>query len=143
MTAPPSWLTRETASLSAAYRAQRLPHGLLIHEAPGAGGEWLAQWLAALVLCEHPERAPCGSCAGCQRVAAGQHPDLTRVQPLEDSRQIRIEQVRELSAELSLTAHQGRYKVALVMPADSMNRFAQPVYWLSTIACRASRTRLK
>jgi len=46
------------------------------------------------------------------------------VRPLDDSRQIRIEQVRELTSELALTSHQGRYKVGVLAPADSMNRFA-------------------
>jgi DNA polymerase-3 subunit delta' len=32
--------------------------------------------------------------------------------------------VRELGGELALTAHQGGYKVGILTPADSMNRFA-------------------
>jgi DNA polymerase-3 subunit delta' len=101
-----------------------MPHALLIHEAPGAGGEWLATWTAQLVLCQHRERAPCGACTSCQRVPAGQHPDLLNLRLIEESRQIRIEQVRELSQELALTSHQGGYKVAIVSPADLLNRFA-------------------
>jgi DNA polymerase-3 subunit delta' len=46
------------------------------------------------------------------------------VQPTEESKQIRIEQVRDLCAELALTSHQGGYKVGILSPADSMNRFA-------------------
>jgi DNA polymerase-3 subunit delta' len=120
----PAWLGPETARLRGAYTAGRLPHALLIHEAPGAGGEWLAGWTAQMVLCRSAEEAPCGRCAPCQRAAQGQHPDLTVVRPLEASTQIRIEQVRELTADLTLTAHQGGYKVVILSPADSMNRFA-------------------
>jgi DNA polymerase-3 subunit delta' len=46
------------------------------------------------------------------------------LRPQEDSRQIRIEQVRELSAELALTSHAGGYKVGILTPADALNRFA-------------------
>jgi DNA polymerase-3 subunit delta' len=46
------------------------------------------------------------------------------LQPIEESKQIRIEQIRELSEELALTAHQGSYKVAVITPADTLNRFA-------------------
>jgi DNA polymerase III subunit delta' len=120
----PGWLGTETARLRAAYVAGRLPHALLIHEAPGAGGDWLASWAAQLVLCSKPKEAPCRSCASCRRATQGQHPDLMIVRPLESSTQIRIEQVRELSAELSLTAHQGGYKVGILSPADTMNRFS-------------------
>jgi DNA polymerase-3 subunit delta' len=57
-------------------------------------------------------------------VANNQHPDVLRVVPTEESKQLRIEQVRELAQELSLTSHQGGYKVGILSPADSMNRFA-------------------
>jgi DNA polymerase-3 subunit delta' len=122
--AAPSWLGPETATLAAAFRAGRLPHGLLIHEAPGAGGDWLAKWVASLVLCQNTAQAPCGTCQGCHWVATAQHPDLVVLQPIEESKQIRIEQIRELSEELALTAHQGSYKVAVITPADTLNRFA-------------------
>jgi DNA polymerase-3 subunit delta' len=101
-----------------------MPHALLLHEAPGTGGDWLAAWSASLVLCAQPATAPCGECASCRRVAALQHPDVSWLRPQEDSRQIRIEQVRELSAELSLTSHGGGYKVGIITPADALNRFA-------------------
>jgi len=128
----PPWLGAETAKLKAAFAAGRFPHALLIHEAPGAGGDWLAGWIARMVLCSQARTqgsgesatSPCEHCRSCQRAAQGQHPDLMRVQPLESSTQIRIEQVRELSQELSLTAHQGGYKVGIVSPADTMNRFS-------------------
>ncbi|HEX4675734.1 MAG TPA: DNA polymerase III subunit delta' [Steroidobacteraceae bacterium] len=120
----PSWLGPEMTTLAAAYKAGRLPHGLLLHEAPGAGGDWLAKWLASLVFCQNAAQAPCGKCQGCHRVATAQHPDLVVLQPIEESRQIRIEQIRELAAELALTAHQGSYKVAVITPADTLNRFA-------------------
>ena len=109
---------------AAAHEAGRMPHALLIHEAPGTGGEWLAGWAAALVLCERGKAAPCLDCTACRRVAAATHPDVNWLRPQEESRQIRIEQVRELSAELALTSHGGGYKVGIVTPADALNRFA-------------------
>ncbi len=126
MSAPatPAWLAPETTALSAVFKRGRFPHALLIHEAPGAGGDWLAAWAAQLVLCQNPSQAPCGVCIGCRRVQALQHPDLAWLRPLEESRQIRIEQVRELSAELALTSHGGGYKVGVLAPADALNRFA-------------------
>ncbi|MBV8974151.1 MAG: DNA polymerase III subunit delta' [Sinobacteraceae bacterium] len=122
--ATPSWLVAAMGLLRAAHEARRMPHALLIHEAPGTGGEWLATWAAALVLCEHGSAAPCGACGGCRRVAAATHPDVTWLRPQEDSRQVRIEQVRELSAELALTSHAGGHKVGIISPADALNRFA-------------------
>ena len=120
----PAWTASQRQALSAAHLAGRLPHALLIHEAPGAGGEWLAHWAARLALCERSAQAPCGNCTACRRALAWQHPDLMRLGPLEDPRQIRIEQVRELAADLALTSHAGGYKVGILAPADLLNRFA-------------------
>ena len=121
----PPWTAAHRVTLTAAFRAGRLPHALLIHEAPGAGGEWLATWAAQLVLCrQNSAQAPCGACTGCRRVWAQQHPDLTWLRTAEDSQQIRIEQVRDLAADLALTSHAGGYKVGIVTPAEALNRFA-------------------
>ena len=120
----PSWLATQTAALGAAHEAGRMPHALLIHEAPGTGGEWLAGWAAALVLCQRGKAAPCLECTACRRVAAATHPDVNWLRPQEESRQIRIEQVRELSSELALTSHGGGYKAGIIAPADALNRFA-------------------
>ena len=137
----PSWLGVQSAALRAAFKSGRLAHALLIHEAPGTGGEWLATWTAQLVLCQNPDRAPCGTCAACRRVVALQHPDLIWVRPQEDSRQIRIEQIRELGAELALTSHAGGYKVGIITPADALNRFAANAL-LKTLEEPAARTLL-
>ncbi|HWM69149.1 MAG TPA: hypothetical protein VNO35_21350 [Steroidobacteraceae bacterium] len=102
------WLDKAMAALRAAFEADRMPHALLIHEAPGSGGEWLANWTARLLLGTDKD----------------QHPDWISVRPIDDSRQIRIEQIRELGQELSLTSHQGGYKVGVISPADVLNRFA-------------------
>jgi DNA polymerase-3 subunit delta' len=63
------------------------------------------------------------------------------LQPQEDSRQIRIEQVRELSADLALTSHGGGYKVGIISPADALNRFAANAL-LKTLEEPPSRTLL-
>jgi DNA polymerase-3 subunit delta' len=120
----PPWIAPHTAALTQALKAGRLPHALLIHEAPGAGGEWLAAWVAQLVLCQQGAQAPCGRCTACRRVTARQHPDLNWISLEDESREIRIDQVRDLSADLALKSHGGGYKVAIITPADALNRFA-------------------
>jgi DNA polymerase-3 subunit delta' len=112
------------SSLQASLAADRVPHALLIHEAPGSGGEWLAFWIARMLLCTSSVQKPCGVCTACKNSAEGHHADLLVVKPTEESKQIRIEQVRDLCSELALTSYQGGYKVGIFSPADSMNRFA-------------------
>jgi DNA polymerase-3 subunit delta' len=100
-----SWLGPAREQLLAALRQERVPHALLIQDAPGAGGDHLAVWLAQQLLHAAPEG----------------HPDFTRLGLVEESKQIRVEQARELSAHLALASHQGGYKVALIDPADALN----------------------
>jgi DNA polymerase-3 subunit delta' len=116
-----SWLQPAREHLLAAIRDDRVPHAVLIQDSPGAGGEQLALWLAQLLLCVAPAGRPCGTCAACVSVAQNRHPDFTAVSFIEDSKQIRVEQARELSAHLALASHQGGYKVALIEPADALN----------------------
>jgi DNA polymerase-3 subunit delta' len=160
----PSWFAPAQAEVHAAFAAQRLAHGILIHEDPGAGGRELAHWIAQRASCTSPESAPCGECQSCRWVAAGQHPDVTWLTPEEDSEYIKIEQVRALVADLALTAHGRGYKVAILSPAHALYPNAansllktleeppartllllvtsQPARLLPTLRSRCSRLRL-
>lgn len=115
----PAWLAPPIAQLRRARDAGRFPPALLIHDRRGAGGLWLARFAAQLALCRG-RPAPCGQCRDCRQFLAGQHPDFRMVEPIEDSKYIRIEQVRSLIEELSMTAHSGGASVAILHPADTL-----------------------
>jgi DNA polymerase-3 subunit delta' len=123
-TATPAWFEAPSRDVRAALDADRLAHGVLIHEDPGAGGLQFARWIAQLVNCKDPKRAPCGECQDCRWVAADQHPDVTRLSPEEDSSQIKVDAVRALIADFTLTAHGAGYKIAIFMPAHAMTEAA-------------------
>ncbi len=117
----PPWLEGPQRQLGAAFSGARPPHALLILGAEGLGAELLAGWIAARVLCVGEGGRPCGRCRSCAALDRGVHPDLAWLTPLEDSKQIRIDEVRELIDVLALTSHQGGYKVAVVFPAQALN----------------------
>jgi DNA polymerase-3 subunit delta' len=114
------WLAPQLQALRQARAQSRLPHALLIQDAPGAGGEQLALLAAQVALCRAADY-PCGRCPDCQRVQAGSHPDLWRVAPEDDSRQIKVDQVRALNESLALSAHGRSASVAIIHPADLLN----------------------
>ena len=116
----PDWFNPACEEVAAAYANGRLAHALLIHEDPGAGGFELARWIAKLVNCRERGRTPCGKCKECQWIASDQHPDVTRLSPQDESAYILIEAVRDLIADLALTAHGQGYKVAILSPADAL-----------------------
>ncbi|MFN6961032.1 MAG: DNA polymerase III subunit delta' [Rhodocyclaceae bacterium] len=119
----------------------RLPHALLFAGPAGVGKRELAEALAARLLCEKPRSAhetACGQCPSCLMLANGQHPDFRILQPEADgepeereevqegekrkaSRQIRIQQVRELEDFFHVGGHRGGARVCLIDPAEAMN----------------------
>ena len=117
------WLDAPFAAVRASAAAGRLPQGLLVQDAPGAGGLRLVKRITQLVLCTAGEAAPCGSCSSCQRVETGEHPDLLRIAPGEESKlqQITVDDIRQACEQLVMTSYEGRGSVAVIHPADAMN----------------------
>ncbi len=121
MSAPLPWQQGQWEKLLSRIEQGNLPHALLLTGRRGIGKQHFAQQLAELLLCSEDQPVPCGHCKGCRLTAAGTHPDLRIVTPPEDKRVISVDQIRELSNYLSLTALYGGYQVVLITPADLMN----------------------
>jgi DNA polymerase-3 subunit delta' len=64
------------ARLSSAIAGGRLPQALLLSGPPGVGKQRLGLWLGQALLCQQPERGPCGHCADCRLAESLVHPDL-------------------------------------------------------------------
>lgn len=115
------WLEVARQRLRDARRAERLPHSSLILSTPGLGAEHLANWMAALALCESTAERPCGTCASCSLLRSDTHPDHHRVQVEEDARQIKVEQIRDLIDSLATKSYRGGFKVGLIEGAEALN----------------------
>ena len=103
----------------------RLPHALLMSGPEGLGKFDFAAQLAARLLCHTGVTAePCGTCRNCLLFQAGTHPDFRQVTVEAEKSQISIDQLRELSAYLSLTTEASSYKIAVIYPAEAMNHHA-------------------
>ena len=115
------WLHGPQQRVREAVSARRLPHALLILSVPGLGAEQLANWIAALTLCDSDARRPCGACPSCHLLRAGSHPDCYLVRIEEDAQQIKVDQIRNLIESLSLSSYRGGYKVGIVEGAEALN----------------------
>ena len=120
---PQPWQQDRWTQIRGAHAAGRLAHALLLAGPRGVGKQHFADGLAAFLLCEAADVAqrPCGGCRSCTQGAAGTHPNLMRLAPVEDKRDIAIDDVRALLERLHLSSHYGQAKVAIVSPADALN----------------------
>ncbi len=120
---PHAWQQERWQQVRRAHADGRLAHALLLAGPRAAGADHFAAGLAAWLLCEAAEaaRKPCSECRSCVQLAAGAHPNLMRLQPAEDKRDIAIDDVRDLIDRLHLSSHYGQAKIAIVSPADALN----------------------
>ena len=118
---------RAVAQVRGAWLAGRMPQAYCFTGPEGVGKRTTALALAQALNCLAPAPGAarstvgdaCGSCVPCRKIAAGHHPDVTIVQPLDKS-VIGIDQIRELTARAGLRPYEGRAKVWLLDPADLM-----------------------
>ncbi|SFB91276.1 DNA polymerase-3 subunit delta' [Marinospirillum celere] len=100
----------------------RLPHAILLSGLPGLGKRTLARALAHFLLCEQPDvNHPCGRCSACQLLYSGFHPDWHGVYPEAEGKAIKVDQIREMNAQVQQSAQRGGYKLVLLWPAEAMN----------------------
>ncbi len=120
---PYPWQDAVWQRLQLAQQQHRLAHAYLLCGARGIGKYDFARAWAAALLCLHPDQAgqACQSCSSCHLLKANTHPDLWLVEPAEGKQQIAIDQIRQLQEDLSLSSQFGRYRIAILSPADALN----------------------
>lgn len=119
---PFAWQQEQWQQLLDMHRQGRLPHALMLAGPQGVGKRHFAQAFARWVMCSAPvDDRPCGQCRSCQLHSSETHPDFMLIEPEEQGKAIKVDQVRDLTELLSKTAQQGGYKVAVVAPAEAMN----------------------
>lgn len=98
----------------------QLAHAYLFNGADGSGRQEVARTVAMRLFCQNVTTAgmPCGQCAECRRIMAGDHPDVVTVIP--DGQRIKVDQVRYLKAEFTKSAVEGNQKIFIVDQVDRM-----------------------
>jgi len=123
LAALPPWLTGSATALRRREAGGRLPHALLMRGVAGVGKRAFTRWFAQCVLCRDPgEAGACGACPSCRQLLAGAHPDYRELLP--DGAGIKVDAVRELLGWQQMSVPAGRWRVALLDGADTLNRNA-------------------
>lgn len=116
------WHQPQWHQLMESVAQSRLPHAMLFAGPEGVGKSEFANLLAARLLCLSPvELLPCGNCKSCFLIQAGTHPDWAQLGREDDSKFIKVDQIRELVDFTSKTAQMSGFKVVTIKEADTMN----------------------
>lgn len=132
--------------LNTLLRNGTLPHALLFTGTEGVGKQAAAVALAMACNCQkeipefHAENRSdqdpvnssgasdfisvkaCGVCKSCKKIAAGNHPDIIRIQPTGPF--IKIDQIRALLQTLAMKPYEAITRVAILSEAQAMNAAA-------------------
>jgi len=120
--------------LVAAYRAGKLPHALILAGPVGIGKATLAFHLAHHLL-KYPDHeaapeslaVPDQASSLFRQIATGAYPSVLHLtRPLNEKTKtyktvVTVDEIRKVSRFLSMTSHDGGYRVVIVDPADDMN----------------------
>jgi len=123
---PFTWQTENWNNIHLANQTGRMTHAVLFTGPVGIGLQHFSKCLTASLLCENSaaEANACGDCRSCHLIKGESHPDLFNIEPEEPGKQIKVDEIRKLIDSIHLKSQYGRYKIAVISPADAMNRSA-------------------
>ncbi|PYI50199.1 DNA polymerase III subunit delta' [Paenibacillus flagellatus] len=99
-------------------RADKLSHAYIFAGPHGSGRKEIARAFVGALFCSRNVDEACGECLECRKLAHGNHPDLTWVEP--DGASIKIDQIRGLQQQFAYRSSSGGTKVYVLNEADRM-----------------------
>lgn len=120
-------------SIHGQLRSGRVPHAYLFIGMSGIGRRKTALALAKTLNCltnDYHIADGCGHCVSCQKIEAGLHPAVQTIDfawqaalldaDIEKQTTLKIDTIRALQKDVTLTTSEGRWKIYLIEPAEHM-----------------------
>jgi DNA polymerase-3 subunit delta' len=117
---------------------KRIAHAYLFQGEDGVGKRLTAMNFAKVLNCQSPVYSSqftvdrkenhsiildcCDTCPSCKKIDRGIHPDVFHIAP--EGGQIKVGAIRKLEESFSLKAFEGKWKIALIDNADTLNQSA-------------------
>lgn len=97
----------------------RMAHAYIFEGEKGTGKSEVTMFFIKLLLCENPaQNVPCETCRNCRRVESGNHLNIHHIYP--DGASIKIDQIRELLAELNMKGVEPGKKIYVLHQANTL-----------------------
>jgi DNA polymerase-3 subunit delta' len=113
----------QAAVVRALGRGQ-LHHALVLVGPRGVGKATFARGLGCALLCPQRPGTGCGACPTCQRVLAGNHPDVDWLVPDSKAGLISVDAARACHVRQTHAPYEGRAYLVVVDPADALGEAA-------------------
>ncbi|WP_044974977.1 DNA polymerase III subunit [Ruminococcus sp. HUN007] len=102
----------------------RMAHSFLICGEKGLGKKTIADWLAALLVCESAEK-PCFACRSCHLASEHTHPDIIYAEHSGKLGGFSVDTVREICSDAYIKPNNGDRKIYIFTDADKITVQAQ------------------
>jgi DNA polymerase-3 subunit delta' len=100
-------------------RANRLANTFLFVGPEGTGKKLVARTFAKALNCKEQQADSCDRCDSCRKIEANQHVDISILGV--DDEEIKIEQIRQLQANVNLRPYEAKKKVFIIDNAHNLN----------------------
>lgn len=111
-----------TETLKNELRAGKISHAYLFTGTRGTGKTSCAKILARAVNCENPKSGdPCGQCASCRAIAAGEVMDIVELDAASNNG---VDDVRELRDQVAFAPANARYRVYIIDEVHMLSKAA-------------------
>lgn len=113
--------------LSALVKSGNIPHALIFSGPEKIGKKTIALEFVKSIFCQNKNLANkiCDNCYPCRAINDLVFPDLAYIASEEDGKEIKIDQIWNLTEKLSLKSYDNYYKIGIIDQAHLMNLYAQ------------------